>query len=151
MEMEINKVLVKENHIKHICKLFIIFVQLFLYAEIGWKREKNARQCLFVPYFNTSVHTYHWISLQKNLCWILIFFPLWTILFSNKMEGKDGKLDINIDTVWNFLTRLIRIFFFFGSILLIYTQSLICSSLFHFLSKSLLGHVSFNISLFVFL
>lgn len=28
------------------------------------------------------------------------------------MEGKDGKLDINIDTIWNFLTILIRIFFF---------------------------------------
>lgn len=40
MEMEINKVLVKENHIKHICKLFIIFVQAFLYVEIGWKGEK---------------------------------------------------------------------------------------------------------------
>lgn len=35
------KVLVKENHIKHICKLFIIFVQLFFYVEIGWKREKK--------------------------------------------------------------------------------------------------------------
>lgn len=35
MEMEINKVLVKENHIKHKCKLFIIFVQLFFYVEIG--------------------------------------------------------------------------------------------------------------------
>lgn len=63
------KVLVKENHIKHICKLFIIFVQLFLYVDIGWKREKNARQCLFVPYFNTSVYTYHCISLQfKRIC-----------------------------------------------------------------------------------
>lgn len=41
MEMEINKVLVKENHIKHICKLFIIFVQLFFYVEIGWKRKKK--------------------------------------------------------------------------------------------------------------
>lgn len=32
---KINNVLVKENHITHICKLFNVFVQLFFYVEIG--------------------------------------------------------------------------------------------------------------------
>lgn len=90
------------------------------------------------------IHTIEYLyNLKENLCWILNFFPLWTILFSNKMEGKDGKLDINIDTVWNFLTRLIRIFFFSEAFCLFTLSHSFVLHYFIFCPSHCLGHVRF--------
>lgn len=79
MEMEINKVLVKENHIKHICKLFIIFVQLFLYVEIGWKRKKKMLDNVCLCHTSTLLYI-HTIEYLYNLKEFVLNFKFFSFL-----------------------------------------------------------------------
>lgn len=75
--------------------MFIIFVQLFFTVEIGWKRRKMLDNvCAIFQHFCTY-KPLNISTVLGNKCWILIISPLWTILFRNKMEGNDGKLDMN--------------------------------------------------------
>lgn len=45
------------------------------------------------------IHTIEYLYNLKEFVLNFNFFSSLDNLFSNKMEGKDGKLDINIDTV----------------------------------------------------
>lgn len=89
MEMEINKVLVKENHIKHICKLFIIFVQLFFYVEIGWKRGEKMLDNVCLCHTSTFLYI-HTIEYLYNLKEFVLNFNFLSSL-ENPVKQQNGR------------------------------------------------------------